>query len=93
MKDIRKFKNLVCECTDLENKATVIGLLQDYDIPIADEVLEEMYNEDLPNLMVKTDKVVSYKEVLDDTYTNKKIVRSGAFLNKLINCPDEPERT
>jgi hypothetical protein len=86
MKDIRKFKGLICECTDLEDKVDTIGLLQDYDVPIADSVIEDMYNEELPNLMVKADKVVLYKEVTEVT---SKVFKANAFINKLINCPDE----
>ena len=89
MKNIRKFKNLVCECIDLEDKLNTIQLLQDYDVPIVESTLADLYNEEFPNLIVKLDKVCQYKEMIDNNFTKLRTVHSTAFINKLINCPED----
>ena len=84
MKDIKKFRGLICDCADVEDKYNTISLLEDYQVLINEKVLDEMYNIDYPNLTVENGQVKHYRELREE----EDGVTSTYFINKLINCND-----
>lgn len=87
MKDIKKFNSIYCDCADVEDKLETVSLLEEYEVPIADSVYENLYSAEFVNLKVANAKVTDCREI-GDHVNNSKVFSSIAFVNKLINCKE-----
>ena len=87
MKDIKKYRGCICECTDSEDKYNTATLLEDYGVIVAEEVFNNIHTAHLPNLIVSSGLVKDYRELREDEVG----FNSTSFINKLINCPDVTE--